>query len=339
MAGMRWFKVASDLMRHKKSQALARRLDDERAWAYVVQMWAWFCEQAGNGEQTGPDAAYQIARGAGWRGDTDEFCRHMVAAGFLDVVCEGFKVHDWEEWAGAHVEYQKKDADRKAKKRAEEAAKKAKKKAASTGHTTGQSSSPPSDIPQTSTGQNPDRGVDTSPFSDLKSPVVVEGVQGEAARRARLVSPFPAGQDPHPQTTAVLAALFERGIDAAGPSSRQAARVEAAIATVGLEAAVERLAGVLADPGAQRPLTYHVDAIRGTKARPPTHGDLGAELRPWTSRLTPEERREATEALHALHPEYADAPLGITGDPSHGEAFRALQELNAKWRAVAEART
>lgn len=110
-----WFKVEAGMMRHKKSVALAGRLSDDRAWAYVVQMWSWFVEQEGEGAIYGPDASYLIARGAGWQGDADEFVRHLVSVGFLDAVPEGFKVHDWGEWAGAHIEIRKRDRERKAK--------------------------------------------------------------------------------------------------------------------------------------------------------------------------------------------------------------------------------
>jgi hypothetical protein len=157
-----------------------------------------------------------------------------------------------------------------------------------------------------------------------------------APRRPVLVSPFPAGQDPYPATTAVLAALFARGIDAAPPSERQAERVEAAIAAVGVDVAAERLAPILADPNAKRPLTYHVEAIRAE--RPAPRRDDHA--RPWHLRLTPEERRQAQaelSALAAVDPDLAEAPLGITGNPS-SVAYPALVDLNAKWRAIAEER-
>jgi hypothetical protein len=160
---------------------------------------------------------------------------------------------------------------------------------------------------------------------------------GSPPQRARLVSPFPAGQDPHPLTTAVLAALYERGLDAAPPGAGSAGRVEAAIATATLPVAVERLAAVYADPNAKRPLTFHVEAIRGEKRRPSTRGDLGADLDRWQDHLAPDEKRQVRAELVALHPDLADAPIGITGDPSvHPVA--AIAEVYAKWRAVVEAR-
>jgi hypothetical protein len=162
-------------------------------------------------------------------------------------------------------------------------------------------------------------------------------VAGSHPARGRLVSPFPPGQDPHPLTTAVLAALYDRGLDAAPPGPGSADRVEAAVQSVGIPAAVERLALVYAAPEAKRPLTFHVAAIRGTKPAPRTHGDLGLEIHPWPSRLTPEEKAQARAELAALHPDLADAPLEVKGVPGI-HPTEALEKFHARWRAVAEAR-
>jgi hypothetical protein len=76
-----------------------------------------------------------------------------------------------------------------------------------------------------------------------------------------------------------------------------------------------------------------------SKPLPPraTHGDLGSEIHPWPTRLTPEEKRQARAELAALHPDLADAPIGITGDPQT-HPVEAIAEINARWRAVVEAR-
>jgi hypothetical protein len=159
-------------------------------------------------------------------------------------------------------------------------------------------------------------------------------------QRARLVSPFPPGQDPHPLTTAVLAALYERGLDAAPPGAGSADRVEAAIAAATLPLAIDRLAAVYADPNAKKPITFHVEAIRGVVPAKRTHGDLGAELSRWQDRLTesdlPAARAEWREAVKA-DPEFADAPLGILG-VSTSPAYEAIRAFNEKWRTIAEAR-
>jgi hypothetical protein len=250
MVGLRWFKVSADLMRHKKSTALAGRLHDDRAWAYVVQMWAWFCEQAGNGEQTGPDAAFQIARGAGWVGDPDEFVRHVVAVGFLETIPEGFRVHNWAKWAGAHVEYQKRDAERKRVSR-------------------GGSEEAPLDTHTTSSGQSMDGPQDClSTLSSCSS--VSEGGTGgtrKPTRSEKRSAKFPA-------VAAVLRAVRAGGWQAQWPKSPEP--VEAAATAVGAEEAARRLlAAVATERAAGREpkpwLGWHLDTIRGG-APPPSRG-------------------------------------------------------------------
>ena len=254
MAGLRWFKVSADLMRHRKSVALAGRLDDERAWAYVVQMWAWFCEQAGNGEQLGPDAAYLIARGAGWKGDADEFCRHLVAVGFLDTVPEGFRVHDWADWAGAHVEYQRRDAARK-------------KAVRKTSHHA--SAGGPVDIQRPSNGCPAERPQEC--LSTLSVSVSSGGGVGEV--KPPRLSPLPRRSE-HlaealPATTALLRSLDAGGFQAEYPKREAQGTVERAVAAVGVDLAASR---VLAAVKAQRAqgkepkpwLGWHLDAIQAT---------------------------------------------------------------------------
>ncbi len=149
--------------------------------------------------------------------------------------------------------------------------------------------------------------------------------------RATLVSPFPPGRDPAPNVTTVLAELHARGIvDAAPPSARSEATVEAVIASVGVDVAVQRLAAVLADPNAKRPLTYHVDAIR-SQPKPKPSGDLGCDNDPWHWHLTPELERAYREKRHAVAPELDDAPIGIVGPE------RELAALNDEFKALVEA--
>lgn len=150
-------------------------------------------------------------------------------------------------------------------------------------------------------------------------------------RAPRLVSPFAAGADPHPNTTAVLAALYERGIDASPPSDKQAGRVEAAIAAAGIPAAVERLVVSLSSRP-ERPLTYHVDAIRGAARVTGNVGDLGAEIVPWYTRLTDDEVRAYREERRTIAPDLDDAPVGILGPE------RELAVLNDRWRSRVEER-
>ena len=315
-----WFRVKVGLRDSDGARVLERRLDDPRAYTYVPDLWDWFVQRHPEGRVVGPDAAFLIARGSGWAGDVDRFCAAMVAAGFLEAVTEGFRVKGWEKWAGYHLKIRSEGAERKRTSRVG-----------------------PPDVPVTSRGQTPENGAgnaacprDPSPLSDLSSS---RGVQG--GRRARLSSPFPPGQDPHPLTSAVLAALWDRGVTRASPpAAKSAGKVEAAIRFATVPVAVERLEAVYADSAAKEPLTYHTDAIQGNAPPRRTHGDLGVELRPWRDRLTLEERRAGAEEIHALasiDPDLENAPLGIAGNPE-SPAYERLREITERYRRIAETR-
>ena len=102
-----------------------------------------------------------------------------------------------------------------------------------------------------------------------------------------------------------------------------------------VEIAVSRLlAAVKRHPDRPRFLGFWLEEIRRepkAKGRSNT-GDLGSEIVPWYTRLTDDEVRTYREERRSLAPELDEAPVGITG-PGY-----ELADLNAKWRAVAEAR-
>jgi hypothetical protein len=133
--------------------------------------------------------------------------------------------------------------------------------------------------------------------------------------------------DPYPQTTAVLAALFDRQIDAAPPSDKQAARVEAAIASATVSVAVERLTEVYANPNAQRPLTYHVDAIRGglQSRQPPALPTLEDD---WLEMLPASDRQRARDAWAELS---ARVKRSAYPDALPGLMAEAVEHFKAQW--------
>ena len=118
MAQELYFRVKVGLRDSDAAGILARRLEDPRAYTYVPDLWDWFVQKHPEGQIVGPDAAWLIARGCGWQGDADRLCAAMVAAGFLALIPEGFRVKGWKEWAGFHLEVR---AAEKAKKRAQRA--------------------------------------------------------------------------------------------------------------------------------------------------------------------------------------------------------------------------
>ena len=133
-----YFRVKVGLRHSDGAGVLERRLGDPRAYTYVPDLWDWFVQKHPEGQVVGPDAAFLIARGSGWTGEPDPFCTAMVAAGFLAVIPEGFRVRGWRDWAGFHLEI-----------RAKEAAKKRAQRSDPEGQITGR----PEDVPGTSRGQ------------------------------------------------------------------------------------------------------------------------------------------------------------------------------------------
>lgn len=268
MAGLPWIKVSVDLPRHPKSQRLAARLDDPRAWTYVVQLWAWIAEFEATGEVQGVDSALLVARGAGWAGDAEVFCRAMVAVGFLDTTPDGLAVHDWKEWAGAHVEKKHKDAKRQAKRRA------------SSVPSRGQSEPRHADVRVTDDGRHAVSRAESSTqrgeSRDGRSETTTEEAppprerarEAGAADREAIVADA-ASNDTLPLTLAVLKLLHAAGKTAAAPSPtpRVRRRDEQLLAEVGVELAAARV--LAAWNPAKATLGWYADDIA---ARPPRAG-------------------------------------------------------------------
>ena len=112
MAGLPWLKVASDWKGSKKAIRLRVFLQDEWAWAYPVSLWMWTAQHEGDGTIAGPGCVEVISDAAGWKGDPKHFVDCMVRAGLLDEVSDGYYVHDWHDYAGAHIEKQERERER-----------------------------------------------------------------------------------------------------------------------------------------------------------------------------------------------------------------------------------
>lgn len=237
MAGLPWFKVSVDLPRHKKSVILASRLGIQRAWTHVVELWAWIAEFEATGEIVGPDAAVLVAQGAGWGGDPEVFCRAMVAAGFLDATAEGFRIHDWSEWAGAHIEKKAKDATRKKNSRRGKASRAADvTRDSEPGHADVRVTSEPGHaecVAESATQRGESRDGRSSP------PCTRENGSDD---RVRILA-VAGGNESIPLTLEVLKRLHAAGKAAASPARSPATRRrdEELIAAVGVEEAARRL--------------------------------------------------------------------------------------------------
>jgi len=113
MAGLPWIPVHTDLPQHPKSMSLGIKLGEERAWSYVVQLWLWAASHAPEGRVDGAHAGQLVARASGWTKDPDQFITAMVEARFLDHEPDGsLTIHDWDEYARAHIEKRERDRDR-----------------------------------------------------------------------------------------------------------------------------------------------------------------------------------------------------------------------------------
>jgi hypothetical protein len=112
MAGLPWIQLAADWKGHKKAVRLRVFLADEWAWAYVVSLWMWTAQHQGDGKIEGAGAVEVIADAAGWKGDSKHFVDCLVRAELIDETSDGFYVHDWHDYAGAHIAKRKKEQKR-----------------------------------------------------------------------------------------------------------------------------------------------------------------------------------------------------------------------------------
>lgn len=114
-----WIKVATDLPEHPKARALAKRLNDTRAWAWPVRLWLHAARFA-------PDGRFRdlaaVEEAAGWEGKRGVLGAALQAVRFLDKRNRGFALHGWAEWAGAYLDRLRRDRLRKRQERAKASA-------------------------------------------------------------------------------------------------------------------------------------------------------------------------------------------------------------------------
>lgn len=118
MAGLPWIQVHTDLPTHAKAIRLRVELQTEWAWAHVVRLWLWAAQHSGDGVFEGQGCEIVIEDAAGWKDKPGDFVRACVRHGFLDETSNGYRIHDWDEYAGAHVAKRERDRERKRKSRA-----------------------------------------------------------------------------------------------------------------------------------------------------------------------------------------------------------------------------
>ncbi len=108
---MAWIESHQELRDHPKTWRLAATLGVSRAAAlgHLHMLWWWALAYADHGN-LGKFSNPEIAAGAGWDGDPDDFVDAIGDCGWLD---EGLLLHDWYDYAGKLVERREKDRERK----------------------------------------------------------------------------------------------------------------------------------------------------------------------------------------------------------------------------------
>jgi hypothetical protein len=239
MSGLPWIQLAADWKGHKKAIRLRVFLADEWAWAYVVSLWCWSAQYAGDGILEGPGTNEVIADAAGWKGDPKHFVDCLIRAELLDETEKGYRIHDWEDYAGAHIEKREKERTRLRTYRERTRTKHVR-----------------------SAYVHGERERETEKETkQLLPPTPNNRADGEAAAAATVAS-LPR---PNPSTLELAKSLREAGKAPVHPSVEWRASVEAAIAEVGVESATRR---VLAAWNTGKPvLTFYLEAINGKPAK------------------------------------------------------------------------
>lgn len=111
---MAWIEIHQELPEHPKTDALMDAIGCERPTAvgHVIMSLLWALRYAHDGVII-PKRLGAIARGAGWNSEPLAFASAMVEAGWWDVIAEGWKLHDWDVYAGMLIAKREKDAARK----------------------------------------------------------------------------------------------------------------------------------------------------------------------------------------------------------------------------------
>lgn len=120
---MAWIESHQTLAGHPKTRKLAHLLSLSKpaAIGHLHCFWWWALDYSDDGSLHAHESI-DIAIGAEWEGDPDEFVDAMVRVGFIDQDDDGtLCVHDWDDYGGKLTRARKAHAERQKKKRAEKA--------------------------------------------------------------------------------------------------------------------------------------------------------------------------------------------------------------------------
>lgn len=111
---MTWIESHDAVINHPKTRKLARRLEVEipTAVGLLHCLWHWAVDYAEDGDLSKHDAE-DIALGAHWSGQPDDFLKALVDCRWIDRDGEQAVLHDWHEYAGRLLERRRVDRERK----------------------------------------------------------------------------------------------------------------------------------------------------------------------------------------------------------------------------------
>lgn len=129
---MAWIELHQELPRHPKTVRLLAALKwtaAQRAAAvgHLCCLWLWAMDFADADGDLDELQALEIAAGAEWAGDADQFAAALVKAGWLDQVQEAapltgdgarYRIHNWEQYIGRLAERREHNRQRQELKRA-----------------------------------------------------------------------------------------------------------------------------------------------------------------------------------------------------------------------------
>jgi hypothetical protein len=121
MAGLPWFELDVDFSDHPKCLALAAKLREPLAEAYVSRLWA-YCYRHATDRLEGEAASEIVESAARWRGKPGVLVDALLVVRLLRREGPDLVVHGVAERLAPHLEKRTKDAERQRERRAKAAA-------------------------------------------------------------------------------------------------------------------------------------------------------------------------------------------------------------------------
>lgn len=115
---MIWIKIDETLPDHPKvyDLAAALKIDRDEATGKLVRLWIWMLVNREDGQFSRRDGA-RIAEVMRCKAKPDKLIAALAGAGLVDETGEGYRIHDWEDYAGALLTQRKKTRERVTKHR------------------------------------------------------------------------------------------------------------------------------------------------------------------------------------------------------------------------------